>query len=316
MSKYIKFTDELRLSIMREFEQSLRGAKAADGKVIFSKTLTAPDTKATLFFTPVAYTKMLMLVSEFSDEVAWHGVAFRGDDPEKHEYVVTDIMVYPQEVTGSTVNTDQEKYQTWLMEQPDEIFNHIRFQGHSHVNMATTPSSVDLTHQSRILDQLDDDMFYIFLIWNKRMEHNIKIYDLQKNLLFENGDINVALTTEGVDFTAFLAEAKSNVTRKTYTPSYPSYGKDYIGNYDRGYGGYDRNYGGCSGYSKDYSKPITKPIPASQLPAASEKKEEKKSEPSKVVDLRPRTRIDETWEDIWDRDHEVYGQQYLHDSEK
>jgi hypothetical protein len=35
-----------------------------------------------------------------------------------------------------------------------------------------------------------------------------------------------------------------------------------------------------------------------------------------VVDLRPRTRIDETWEDIWDRDHEVYGQQYLHDSEK
>ena len=78
---------------------------------------------------------------------------------EKDTYLISDILVYPQEVTGSTVTTDQNEYEMWLMKQEDDVFNNIRMQGHSHVNMSTSPSSVDLNLYDGILSQLDSDMF-------------------------------------------------------------------------------------------------------------------------------------------------------------
>jgi hypothetical protein len=301
MSKFIRFPAAMRDEARREFEEALMHSKLADGKFNFTKTLTAPPAKASLLFTPQAFAKMLMLVNGFSSEVAWHGVAFRGDDPEKNEYLVSDILVYPQEVTGTTVNTDQEKYQNWLMELDDETFPHIRMQGHSHVNMSTTPSGVDLTHQEKILDQLDDDMFYIFVIWNKRMEHTVKIYDLQKGLLFEPGDITVSMTTEGVSFEEFMKDAHDMVVTKTYTP--PAYNSRYDTDY------WNKKYG-TGNYSKpvsDPNKPITKPVsslPASTTPAS--------AAPAKAVssvsDTREKSTIDEDWDCFG-----IFGQQRIND---
>lgn len=310
MSKYIQFTDEMREELRRDFEQTLQRAKLADGKVSYTKTFNAPQSKATLLFTPVAYSKMLMLVAQFDSEVAWHGVAFRGSDPEKNEYLITDILVYPQEVDGSNVNTDQEKYQTWLMGLDDEVFPHVRMQGHSHVNFSTNPSSVDLTHQSSILDQLEGDMFYIFIIWNKKMEHNIKIYDLAKNILFEPADITVSMTTDGVDFDAFIKDAKEKVVRKTYTPSPGSY---YGGRY---YGGYTGVYYGGGSTASDKKSgsaggKVTTPIPASKLPATPEKRDE--TPYVKDVDMRPKSHLDDSWYGIWDDDG-YYGQQAFPDT--
>lgn len=167
----------------------------------------------------MAWEKMQLLVKEFDKEVAWHGIAERCE--EKDTYLISDILVYPQEVTGSTVTTDQSKYENWLMSHDDEVFNNIRMQGHSHVNMAVSPSSVDLSLYERILDQLSSDMFYIFMIWNKRGEKTVKIYDLRENILFETADVTV--TIKGMeDMTEFLEEAKELVVTKTY--NYGGYG--------------------------------------------------------------------------------------------
>ena len=181
MSKPIRMTDEHRRQILQEFATSLQGAKLADGKISFIKTFTLEKQKATVYFTASAWTKMVMLIKEFDKEVAWHGVAYRSEDESKNEYYITDILVYPQEVTGATVNTDQERYQTWLYQHDDEVFNNIRMQGHSHVNMGVSPSGVDTTHQEQILEQLEDDMFYIFMIWNKSFNHYFKVYDMKNS---------------------------------------------------------------------------------------------------------------------------------------
>lgn len=191
MSKIIKMTPENIAELRKDFEEALRGMKLSDGKISFTRTFGTIQRKATLQFTEIAWLKMQTLVREFDKEVAWHGIAKRGDEDGKDSYIISDILVYPQEVTGATVNTDQEKYQMWLMGHDDEVFNSIRMQGHSHVNMGTSPSSVDTSLYDRILEQLDDDMFYIFLIWNKRGDKTIKIYDLAKNVLFETSDITV-----------------------------------------------------------------------------------------------------------------------------
>lgn len=217
MSKIIKMTDEYREILKKEFAEALLQARCTDGRLSFTRTFDAMESKANLFFSEKAWTKMWALIREFDKEVAWHGVAHRGDG-EGNDYYIEDILVYPQEVTGSTVNTDQERYQTWLYQFDDDVFNNIRMQGHSHVNMGTTPSGVDITHQEKILEQLDDDMFYIFLIYNKRGDHTIKIYDLAKNTLFENKDVTVQIIEDPDGMEKFIREAREMVKNRVYTP--------------------------------------------------------------------------------------------------
>lgn len=243
MSKVIKLTTEQLQERRRDFDTALSTMKLTDGKISFIKTITSPNEKATLYFDPLAWRKMQTLIKEFDKEVAWHGVAYRGEDETKNEYFITDILVYPQKVTGATVNTDQEKYEMWLMQHEDEVFNNIRMQGHSHVNMGTTPSGVDETHQAKILEQLEDDMFYIFLIWNKSNSKFIKIYDLKKNILFETIDVTVEILDDGSGIDEFLADAKKLVEDKPTTPYYNGSGyysgnNGYRGSYYNGQGGY------------------------------------------------------------------------------
>ena len=274
MSKIIKLTQQHLDELRRDFNTALTGAKLSDGKITFTKSFNSIQRKATLYFTELAYLKMLTLVREFDKEVAWHGIAKRGEDASKDEYIVSDILVYPQEVTGATVNTDQEKYQMWLMNHEDEVFNNIRMQGHSHVNMGTTPSAVDTSLYERILEQLDDDMFYIFLIWNKRNEKTIKIYDLAKNVLFETADVTVAVLDDGTGIERFVKDAKEMVQDKKYTHTqYGSYPRPY------GYNGY---YGSNPTYA---NQPTTT--------AATPKKEEPasvKSEPTIVTGKKKKHR--------------------------
>ena len=282
MAKIIRLTPEYLNQIREEFETSLRSMKLADGKLSFSKSFGSIDRKATVYFTDMAWQKMQALIRECDKEVGWHGIAYRGDDPEKDEYFINDILVYPQEVTGATVTTDQEKYQSWLFDHDDDVFNNIRMQGHSHVNMGTTPSGVDTSLYERILDQLDDQMFYIFLIYNKRGEKTYKIYDLAKNVLFETADVtvevldappldveiniaglsdeeNAALRQCLVDYRnkkmtdAFVDDAMTKVVSRIYNS--PANYTDL-----RNYGGY--NYGG-------YGRPeVSYPSIAPRTPAA------------------------------------------------
>lgn len=300
MSKLIKVTQECLDAIRKDFEDALSSGKFSDGKVTFTKTIGNVNRKATVFFTEVAWLKMQTLISEFDKEVAWHGIAKRGEDPEKDEYIISDILVYPQEVTGTTVTTDQQKYQMWLMGHEDDVFNNIRFQGHSHVTMGTSPSGVDTALYDGILDQLTDEMFYIFMIWNKKKEKTIKIYDMAKNVLFETADVTVEVL--GLD--AWLKDAKEMVKDKTYTPSTYS---GYSGSYG-GYGGYGGSYyGGHSQYGSSAS--AKKDEPKSDKSSGKKKKGKRKGNKSSGFnnacdedDKSQLTLFHQGYGDDWDED--------------
>lgn len=231
MAKIIKMTpeyiEECRTAFQEAFEKAMSNVKLSDGKIQFTKTIGHVDRKAIVFFSEKAYLKMISLIRDFNDEVAWHGTAFRSGDDTKDWYYIDDILVYPQTVTGSTVNTDQEKYQTWLMSHEDDVFNNIRFQGHSHVNMGVTPSGVDTTHQEQLLEQLEDDMFYIFMIWNKRSDVYSKIYDMKKNIMFETSDVTIKVLDGEYALDAFLKESHELVQKKVYTYNQNNYQQGY-----------------------------------------------------------------------------------------
>ena len=290
MSKTIRITPEYAEKMRAEFEQALAHGRVADGRFSFTHTFGNTNEKATLLFTAEAWMKMWLLIQEFSKEVAWHGVAHRVESEDKHEYLISDIVVYPQEVTGATVEMDTEKYTTWLMENwEDERFAHLHMQGHSHVNMGVTPSGTDLNHQREILDQLPEDGFYIFMIYNKSMKRNIKIYDFAKNILFEDGDVSVGFLGGVENMDAFLKDAKASVKDRQYN-SGSYYNSGYGSSYGTGYGNgrgttpatTSTPYNPVSSTQKDTKSNVT---PISSGVKTEEKKEEEK----------PKTKIGAGW---------------------
>ena len=207
--------------ITKNFKNNLKSQKSLSGRIDFSEDLNKLlDLKAerrTVAFTLEALTKIRKYVDGTSKEIGWHGVVEHNRDTGT--YLIKDVMLYPQIVTGATVQTDDGLYTKWLMEQTDEVFEKLRFQGHSHVRMGTSPSGVDLNYYQSILETLEDDEFYIFMITNKQGTITIWIHELFNNTIFETSDIDVKIIdSKGQDLDAKLKEeTKKYVTEITTT---------------------------------------------------------------------------------------------------
>ena len=165
--------------------------------------------RTALKFTQKAWIKMQALVTGFDKEVAWHGLARKEEDG----YVVDDILVYPQVVTASTVDTNIDEYGNWLSLLSDEEINSLHMQGHSHVNMGVSPSGVDISCENDVLSQVGDDGFYIFVIWNKKGDRTVRIFDFEDDIVYETSDVDVVV--EDLDFERFVADAHGAVRSET-----------------------------------------------------------------------------------------------------
>lgn len=215
----------------------------ADGVTLnFKLKEVKDDRKATITFSAQAYMKIFALVHTHSTEVEWHGVVER---TAADAFYIKDILIFPHKVTGATVISDQTEYEKWLDTLDNDTFNALRFHGHSHVNMGVTPSGVDMTYRHNILNNFGtpsatSDLFYIFLIFNKKGDISGEIYDLQNNALYSKStntdEINIVV--EDCDWlTDFLDEAKRVVT-ESYSYNNTGFGS---GGYNGG------NYGGSYG---------------------------------------------------------------------
>lgn len=237
MSKLLRITPEVAEQCRDEFNNIITsGSRIIDGKITYTKIFADVERPARVMFTADAWTKMLLLLSSFSEEVAWHGVAMRDESEGSDDYYIVDILVYPQTVTASTVDMDEEAYNNWIVDNiQDERFSNLYMQGHSHVMMGCSPSPTDLEHQRGIVSQLRDDQFYIFMIWNKKLESWVRIFDMRKNMMFDNKDVKVGIVDSGEDFTSFIDGAKEMVKKRTYTVGQYASGKGYYGSYQGSY---------------------------------------------------------------------------------
>lgn len=215
MARYIQMNEQAIEDARKEFEEFLEKGRFADGKISYTKEIGKIVKTTNLWFTETAWLKMRILIDWFDKEVGWHGVAYRQDGG----YIITDILVYPQQSTSATVNTDRASYDEWLANLDDDTFKNLRFQGHSHVNMGTSPSGTDEKDQKEWLDMLGPDMFYIFVIANKKNSMYVKIYDLAENICYESSDVVVSVIPNGHEVLEFLEESKGMVKDKVYTPA-------------------------------------------------------------------------------------------------
>ena len=168
-------------------------------------------TRPVINFNALAYLKMLTLVDSCSTECAWHGVVEANEEHTRFDIV--DILVYPQTISGSTVQTDELKYTEWKNALSDDIYNSLRMQGHSHVNFGATPSGVDTTLYENMLNVMNQNSYYIFMITNKKRSFWFEIHDLANNIIYETADIYV--TVSGEDLEAWYKTQKEMFKTQT-----------------------------------------------------------------------------------------------------
>lgn len=143
-----------------------------------------------VYITSDAYVKMRHLVDKTSTEIGWFGTVTKAPNLEE-TYVIDDILVYPQTVTGATCEQDEDRMFEFEMSLTTDQVNRKRFQGHSHVNMGVTPSGVDENFYTDLLTQVND--YFIILVTNKRNDYHVRFYDKSNNLMYKDVPIHLLL---------------------------------------------------------------------------------------------------------------------------
>jgi hypothetical protein len=169
-------------------------------------------TEPQVFITSEAYVKMRTLVDKTSSEIGWYGFVTKLPGLD-NTYVIEDIIVYPQKVTGATCEQDEDRLFEFEMSLTTEQVRARRFQGHSHVNMGVTPSGVDENFYQDLLSQVRD--YYIIMVTNKRSDYHIRFYDMENNIMYTDVELKVLLDNgTGVD--QWYQEAiDNNLTKPT-----------------------------------------------------------------------------------------------------
>lgn len=213
--KKIRIEEKDLAQIIESFKREMLSTKGLPESINYKinpSVKAVGDQRAKIIFENEAYRRMWALVHYCSSEVGWYGSVKR----EGNIFTIKDVYLYPQLVSGATVEQDDEKEPAWREALTDEQYNTRRFQGHSHVNMGTAPSGVDEAFYKGILQNCRD--FFIFGIFNKRKESYWKIYDVENNIMYENADIDVEFYCTDED--TWAAEQVEKYVERKKQPTY------------------------------------------------------------------------------------------------
>ena len=176
-------------------------------------TMAKPEKNAIVNFSALAWLKMRTMVTNSKEECAWHGIVEANED--RTVFNITDILVYPQRIAGVTVEDDDPLYEAWHQSLDTYTYNHLRMQGHSHIEMHASPSGRDTTTYENMLQALSNNSFYIFMITNKQSNMWFNIYDLKNNRIWEQADIDV--TVDNLDMYGWFKEISNTYYAKKPT---------------------------------------------------------------------------------------------------
>lgn len=221
MAQRITLTKEDTNKATIAFKQFLTKLKTPSFTFKYDLTQTdiPKDQRPTIEFTDIAFLKIKALVAQAPGEVGWLGTVTRNN----RHFSIHDVMVYPQTVTSATVTTDDKEYMKWSLKQN---INKLRFQAHSHVNMGTSPSGVDNDLYQQYCQQLDNEDFFIFMIFNKKNEFSCILYDKKNNLRYDTKDIDYKFGSQP-NYKTWATKQLDTYCHKPVTKTYP---KNYTNN--------------------------------------------------------------------------------------
>lgn len=182
----IKMNEASTELILNKLKEELQAAIIIPEKLNLNLKQFVPKVEEhpTILITEEANKKLWGLVEACDKEIAWHGCVKR----EGNTFTIYDILVFPQTVSQATAEADEEAYVLWMQELDDDVFNDMRFHGHSHVRMGVSPSGVDTQYQQDLVNTVQD--YYLFGIFNKSYSYTLFLYDVEANIMYETKDID------------------------------------------------------------------------------------------------------------------------------
>lgn len=250
--------EQVRAKLLEKYDSTIyMNTSSVDIKVdvkeileqyIADKQLEEPK----VYITTEAYVKLRKLVDDTTTEIGWYGTVTKMPGFES-VFVIDDILVYPQTVTGATCVQDDDRVFEFELNLSTDQVNRKRFHGHSHVNMGVTPSGVDEQFYQDILTQVDD--YFIIMITNKSGAYYTRFYDMQNNILYTGIPVQVMLDN-GIALEHWYDDAtQNNIKEHTYTaPIKPGADKKNFQNsiFDNPYDDYE--YDPYESYADRYAR--------------------------------------------------------------
>ena len=168
-----------------------------------------------------AYEDMFQLVDIVEKEVGWLGTV----EKIENDFLIKEVFLFDQKSHHTTCTITEEGLGTWAMQMMDtrpddgmDIVNAVRFWGHSHVWMGTSPSGQD-DQQMAVFSQSCPE-FFIRAIMNKagRMEFTLYLYEAG----IEIHDIEWSIYDPNPD-TSRREKWESEIKEKVGEMTYPKY---------------------------------------------------------------------------------------------
>lgn len=135
-------------------------------------TLIIPSSVEDKIFTATNYVE---------SEIAWFGVV---KELRPLEFFLEDILIFPQTVTGVTVETDEAEFAKWMANLSDDEYSKLKFHCHSHVKMSTTPSATDQKYYKSQIENMDNDDYKIFMIVNQWLQYDAVLVDKKHKIYY------------------------------------------------------------------------------------------------------------------------------------
>lgn len=250
--------EQVRAKLLEKYDSTIyMNTSSVDIKVDVKEILEQYITDKQLeepkvYITAEAYVKLRKLVDDTTTEIGWYGTVTKMPGFES-VFVIDDILVYPQTVTGATCVQDDDRVFEFELNLSTDQVNRKRFHGHSHVNMGVTPSGVDEQFYQDILTQVDD--YFIVMITNKSGAYYTRFYDMQNNILYTGIPVQVMLDN-GIALEHWYDDAtQNNIKEHTYTaPIKPGADKKNFQNsiFDNPYDDYE--YDPYESYADRYAR--------------------------------------------------------------
>lgn len=198
---------------------SSSGRVARTSPMFATQTPKAPK----VYYSDKAWAKISYLVKRAEGEVGWLGLV----DRHGENYLITDVFVPKQEVTGATTNISAEAYNQIMFECIKEgvYRDNLCYWGHSHVNMDVGPSITDERTTQGYLETTTDGGFFIRGIYNKSGSTKVDVYEKESSTsgwIFECVDNSLLpRTMDSEEFKKFATEFNDKVITPPVKPLAP-----------------------------------------------------------------------------------------------
>jgi len=202
-------------------------------------------------YTPQVWQTISHIVDSQKLEVGWLGMV----EEAEYGYLITDIFVPKQTVSAAETDIDENAMADLALELDDAGYDisKLLYWGHSHVNMAVSPSGQD---EKQVGEFLNNCPVFIRGIYNKRGESKVDVYDVERNVVHQCvPDLIDYPPLPDAALAKLDAVLKSNVTTRVYKAPKFNY-QNYYQQQQRAY----QNLGAGDGYQR--LSPLASDVPA------------------------------------------------------